>query len=79
MGERHVRATLEVDLDDRGSIAGSIRGEGSEPVSFSSWLGLAGAITGLADSGAAGPARRVEDTTPDLLANDPEQSRRMGS
>jgi hypothetical protein len=47
--EQSVNAVLEVQLDDHGSIAGTLRGETGEPISFTGWLGLVAAITGLAD------------------------------
>jgi hypothetical protein len=46
---RHVTATLEADLDRDGSIDGSLLQHEGDPIPFSGWLDLAGAITILAD------------------------------
>lgn len=59
-----VSATLEATLDDRGSITGTLRGTGDEPVAFTSWLGLVGAINELAGRSkgeGASPATRSLD------------------
>lgn len=67
---RHVRATLEVDLDDQGSLDGSLHEDGSRPVPFSGWLGLVGAILDLGGS---------RETPVDLLGHDPAENAEEGS
>ncbi|HZA89213.1 MAG TPA: hypothetical protein VE401_03190 [Solirubrobacterales bacterium] len=46
---QEVRLLLEASLDGDGSISGSLRGAQGESRPFSGWLGLAAAITELAD------------------------------
>ena len=46
---QEVRLLLEASLDRDGSISGSLRGAQDESRPFSGWLGLAAAITELAD------------------------------
>jgi hypothetical protein len=46
---QNVTLVLDARLDDKGSIQGSVKPARGEPRHFSGWLGLAAAITELAD------------------------------
>jgi hypothetical protein len=49
-----ISLVLQATLDDQGFISGSLRGAEGEPRPFSGWLGLAAAITELAEPASGG-------------------------
>lgn len=68
--QQPLRATLDAKLDNRGSIRGSLCEPGGDPVPFTGWLGLVGAINELAErAGGRAAARRL-----DLLDGGPGES-----
>jgi hypothetical protein len=67
--DRSVNAVLEVQLDDHGSISGTLQGMTGDPVGFTGWLGLVAAITGLADR-AHGAGRMPKRNPAALLAGE---------
>jgi hypothetical protein len=66
MTARHLRATLEFELDEHGSISGSLDEIDSQSIRFSGWLGLARAIVELRDRSGGNPG----GTRLDLLDSD---------
>lgn len=47
--QRPFRGMLDASLDSRGTISGSLTARQGEPVPFTGWLGLVGAIEKLAE------------------------------